>query len=112
MEKVPEGTYQNNPDSTGVIYGGMPYNQYKDTYVENQQKYPDITECPADKPFFDGMVCVSCPSYQPYFDLNKNQCVNCPTDSSYSAERKECLSTAGATVKTNPNPAKMYASIF
>ena len=112
MERLAEGTFQQNPDVQNLIYGGIPYNQYVDTYNENQQKYPDIQDCPVEQHFYDGITCIRCPTYEPYFDMNKQLCVSCPADSEYSADRKECISTAGATVKTDPNPAKMYANIF
>ena len=80
--------FQTDPDIDNVVYGGYPYNQYKDEYNENIEKYPSIKNCPDSDPFYDDVACINCPKSQPYFNMNAKLCQNCPVGSTYNAQRK------------------------
>lgn len=59
--KAPEGAYQTSLESPNLVYGGYPYNQWKDEYDSRKTEYPDIEDCPPEHPYFDGIVCIMCP---------------------------------------------------
>lgn len=77
-----------------------------------KEKYPGIVDCPQDKPYYDGLSCISCPDPFRYFNLNTRQCQLCPLDSRYNRESRECESQEGKVVYQGPTLEKMLASIF
>ena len=109
--KAPEGAYQTSLESPNLVYGGYPENQWKDEYEQNKVDYPGIEDCPPEYPYYDGIVCIMCPDYLPYFNMRYNLCQQCPEGSTYEASRHECLN-ADTVEKTSPNLSKMYANIF
>lgn len=95
--------YQTNPVTSGnLIQDGLPLMQYLKTYKDNRQKYPGIKDCPKEKPFFDGVTCISCNSLFPYFNIERKLCQVCSSGSTYNAESKECESTDGKIIYQGP----------
>lgn len=105
------GQYQTSLASPNLLYGGYPYNQWQDTYNQNKASNPKIADCPAAQPYFDGVNCIMCPSYLPYFSLSLRTCQNCPDTAPYNSNLKDCMSN-NTIIKTYPNIPKMYANIF
>jgi len=48
------GISQTNLNTPNLLYGGLPINQYNDYYQSNVTTYPKISDCPPEKPYFDG----------------------------------------------------------
>lgn len=71
-----------------------------------------IKDCPIDRPYFDGLRCISCSSKAPYFNLKHKICQFCDPDSIYDATVHECLSNSGQIIDQKPTIEKMIASIF
>lgn len=82
---------QTNPETApNLIYDGIGVNEYLKQYRLMKEKYPSIMDCPQDKPYYDGLSCISCPDPFRYFNLNTRQCQLCPLDSRYNKENREC----------------------
>lgn len=112
IQEADPNTYQTNVTTAdNLVNGGIPAQQYNDTYFQNQETYPNMQDCPPEAPYFDGINCIMCPSVAPYFNLRTRLCQICPENTSYDPNRKECISTSGS-IYNNPDPAKMYANIF
>lgn len=104
---------QTNPTSAAnLILEGRSLNEWKTIYFNTQTADPQVSDCPASKPFFDGITCISCNTETPYFNLQYHICQNCPAETQYDASVKECLSTFGNIVTQSPSVLKMAAGIF
>lgn len=98
--------------SPNLVLGGLPYNEWMYYYVNNQTANPQLANCPAATPYFDGLTCITCNPPTPYFSLTHRVCINCQAGTTYSTSVMECLSSAGNIVTQNPTLVKMAAGIF
>lgn len=100
----PNSNYQTNPQTApNLIYGGKPKNEWITKYDNNIQTYPQIADCPEKTPYFDGINCISCPEYYPYFNLEFQKCQKCQEDTKYDADVHQCLTTEGNIINQVPN---------
>ena len=105
-------TYQTDLKSNNLIYNGISIGELQENYDNNKKKYPQIKDCPKEKPYFDGYDCISCHEYFPYFNVDTRLCQNCGADGAvYDKEKYDCIAE-NKVVTTAPNIAKMYSSIF
>jgi hypothetical protein len=104
------GLFQTNLSSPNLIFNGISLGEWQDIQASNKTKYPNIKDCPSDKPYFDGFDCISCHPFVPYFNIDNLLCQNCG-EAKYDSQRKECV-LDNTVVTTSPNIAKMYSSIF
>jgi hypothetical protein len=58
-------------------------------------------QCPSDKPFYDGKVCIQCANPTPYFDLATKKCVNCPAPSIFNQDTQKCEKPAATDVDSH-----------
>ena len=98
--------------SPNLILGGLPFNEWRYYYVNNQTANPQLANCPTANPYFDGKTCINCVAPAPYFSLMHRVCVNCAAGTTYSPTVRECLSSSGNIVTQNPTLVKMAAGIF
>lgn len=61
-----------------LLYGGMSPKQVETIYNQTKDALPTISDCPKDKPYFNGVSCIVCTGTEPYFNLVSKSCVNCP----------------------------------
>ena len=109
----PTTGFQTNPKTApNLIYSGTSKNEWETRYYQAIQENPSIADCPTKTPYFDGQVCVTCPSDFPYFNLEYRMCQVCATGSKYDSGSHECLSNEGNIVSQKPNIEKMAAGIF
>jgi hypothetical protein len=47
-------------------------------------------QCPSDKPFFDGKVCIQCAAPTPFFDLGTKKCVSCDSPYTFNQDTQKC----------------------
>ena len=106
------GQYQTSLTSPNLLFEGLPLGQFQDDYNANKTAYPNIQDCPAATPYFDGFACIQCPAGNPLFSLPTRLCSNCPPNSVYDSPNKQCTSTTGELKQSDPNMGKMYSSIF
>lgn len=57
--------------------------------VKPQPSSTDVS-CPKDQPYFNGSSCITCNSTNPYFDLVKKTCVDCPTNTLFNPATHLC----------------------
>lgn len=88
LDQAENNTYQTSLESPNLLGGGIPFNEHKDYYNGNETAYPDIEDCPAEKPYFDGINCIMCPNITPYFNLKYRRCEICPPNSEYNEQRR------------------------
>ena len=105
------GTLQTSMDSDNLIYGGVSSAQLEDEQKSLASNHPEIQNCPADKPYYDGYGCQQCNDITPYFNIVSKKCVACPENSKYDAGLHECVSSSGE-VTVSTDPSKMFSSIF
>lgn len=80
--------------------------------MNNQIADPQLADCPAGKPYFDGMTCIACTGEKTLFSLTRKLCTQCENGTKYDAVSRECLSSSGNIVAQEPTLAKMAAGIF
>jgi hypothetical protein len=106
------GTFQTSLSSSNLIYNGLSISELQENYSSNKAKYPQVQDCPPERPYFDGYDCVGCHQQVQYFNLDTGLCQNCGSSgASYDGERHDCVSK-NEVVTASPNIAKMYSSIF
>lgn len=62
---------------------------------------PAVPDCTQDKPYWDGISCISCPDPFVYFDLSTKTCVVCDPKDYYDAATKSCLPRKTIYISTN-----------
>ena len=77
------GLYQTNLNSKNLLFDGLPRAQFEEEYNNNKVKYPQIQDCPADRPYFDGFECIQCRPANPLFSVLTKLCSSCPPNSIY-----------------------------
>jgi hypothetical protein len=95
---TPTAPYVSNLNATSWVSNSP----FKD-YVENGQQIANGTgtPCPIATPYFNGQSCISCPQL---FNVTSNQCVSCPTGTTYNSYEKKCAPNNQSYI-TNPNTA-------
>lgn len=84
--------FQTNPANTsGLIFNGRSINEWANKYYQNLQEFAGISDCPTETPFFDGLACISCPHSHPYFNMETLVCQNCPGNTLYDIDQRECV---------------------
>lgn len=71
-----------------------------------------MADCPPEKPYHDGVTCISCKKSHPYFNMLIKMCQVCSKETSYDAKVHECMSSEGNIVVNQPTIEKMAAGIF
>lgn len=113
IESIGTGVHQTNPTTApNLVLGGISIAQYESTYASNKASYPDITDCPADRPYFDNINCVACTEPFPYFNMYSRLCQSCSEGSKYNSQTRECEDAAGRMSAENPTIERMLSSIF
>ena len=84
------GQFQTNLNSKNLLYDGFPKAQFEEEYNTNKQKYPQIQDCPSNKPYFDGFACITCPPAKPLFSMLTKLCFSCPPNSLYDEVNRFC----------------------
>lgn len=70
--------YQTNVTTApNLIYDGTSKGEWITIYKQNEQKNPQIADCPSSTPYFDGISCINCPTSHPYFNLRYQLCQVC-----------------------------------
>lgn len=69
--------FQTNLYAPNWILGNQTANQVVDEYYERSLRYDNVTNCPIDKPFFNGQACIVCQEPRPVFNLFERRCVSC-----------------------------------
>ena len=103
---------QTNLGSPNLLLDGHPLNEWKSYYYGNQTANPQLTDCPANRPYFDGTACVTCIDPTPLFSLLRRVCTACTAGTTYDSTVRECMSSSGNIVTQSPTLAKMAAGIF
>lgn len=86
------GVHQTSLFSPKLLFDGLPKAQFQEEYDSNKQKYPNIQDCPAKKPYFDGFSCIQCPPSHPLFSMLTKLCSSCPPNSIYDEQNRYCYS--------------------
>jgi len=63
------GVYQTNIHSPNLLFNGISYAQYNNTYNTNKLSYPGIKDCPSATPYYDGFNCIACNGSLPLFSM-------------------------------------------
>lgn len=72
-------------------------------YVDRSQQYNNITNCPLDKPFYDGTGCINCTDPNPIFNMKTRLCTSCPSGQVLDSNSKVCVQGQAPTPNaTNP----------
>jgi len=72
--------YQSNIYADGWILGEQDIDDLIEEYYQRNIRYHNITNCPLDKPFFNGEECILCLDPQPVFNILTRECTHCPED--------------------------------
>ena len=75
---------QTSLSSPNLVLGGIPFNEWRYFYVNNQTVNPQLANCPTAKPYYDGTTCISCVAPTPYFSLTHRVCINCAAGTTYN----------------------------
>jgi hypothetical protein len=103
---------QTNLASPNLILDGHPLNEWKSIYFNNQIADPQLGDCQASRPYYDGSACIACSAPTQYFSMTEKKCTTCGPGAVYDTASRECLSSSGNIVTQNPTLAKMAAGIF
>ena len=82
--------FQTNLYAANWILGNQTANQVVDDYYERSLRYDNVTNCPVERPFFDGQACIICAEPRPVFDLFARRCVTCGEGYAPNTNSKKC----------------------
>jgi hypothetical protein len=82
--------FQTNLYAPNWILGNQTASQVVDDYYERSLRYDNVTNCPIEKPFFNGKLCITCSEPRPVFDLMERKCVSCGEGYSPNNVTKKC----------------------
>lgn len=69
--------FQTNLYAPNWILGNQTASQVVDEYYQRSLRYDNVTNCPVDRPFFNGQTCMTCNPPRSVFDLLERKCVSC-----------------------------------
>ena len=93
-------TYQTNLKAGKWIYGCLTKSEVRLRYFSHSVN-SNISNCPANKPYFNNITCVSCPEDNPIWDLCLAVCINCP--GGYDKVERACIPPVVSPVKKEPD---------
>ena len=100
----------NPKTSPNLLLSGYSQSEWNYNYDQAKAANPDLQDCPPETPYFDGVECILCPEYAPYFDLELESCASCPEGSEYHSDQKQCLNNQG--VPQTPKLEMMASTAF
>lgn len=83
--------YQTNIYADGWILGDQNIDDLIEEYYQRNIRYHNITNCPLDKPFFDGEKCMICTDPEPVFNILTKECTHCPEDQDPDSNLRKCV---------------------
>lgn len=104
-------TYITNPQTApNLILSGTSQGEWNYLYNQEKAANPNLQDCPAATPYYDGTSCITCSAPTQYFDLFHQACAQCNTGSTYSSTQKECLDQSGDPM--SPKLEQMASTVF
>lgn len=64
---------------------------------------PNIVNCNATHPYYDGIACIACPEPFIYFEIATSKCVACNPTDYYNATTRSCTPRPVIYISTNEN---------
>lgn len=88
--------FQTNLYADNWILGNYTTEDIMKIYNKRTEQYDNVTNCPLERPFFDGKQCIQCPPGSPVFNMETQQCGNCPAGERVDDVAKRCTSTSAS----------------
>ena len=90
--------FQTNLYAENWVLGNYSSDDIVKLYNKRAEQYDNVTNCPTDKPFFDGKSCIQCPSNSPVFNIETSQCGNCPSGEQVDNTAKRCTAVGSSGI--------------
>lgn len=85
------GKFITNPNAPNLYFKGVSKQKYLEEYNALKSRYPNLTDCPAEAPYFNGENCVSCAQSTPIFSVTTKMCGQCPVGKVYDPVSGDCV---------------------
>jgi len=99
-------------NASRLVNEGMPTAYWNQNYDNLLAQNKNRKDCPADKPFYDGVSCINCTNNTPYFNLDTRLCQSCNGSFVYDQTQRDCIDMSQSSYSVTPSALKMSGSLF